>query len=143
MRGVFHASQSTGNGNYPKEEDLKEVGTFEVVIKYIKDGFTKSNKDPKVSILFKVISGEHQGKIIWNDLIFAKKGSPAECLYFRVKHFLESIGEYNAPDSNGEVFYDSDNWKNKTLTIEVQKPKDKYEVVYIKQQEQNLEDSPL
>jgi len=147
MRGTFNGNRAVDNqGGYVKSEDLKDVGRFEVVVKCTKDKYTKNN-DPMVSVLFEVVSGVHQEKVIWDNLIFAKEGSPAEVMLFKPKHFLESIGE---PFDGDNVFYDTDNWKNKTLTVEVQLAKekdkdgkDKYEVVYIKQQAQSTEDDPF
>jgi hypothetical protein len=147
MRGTFNGNRAVDNqGGQSRSEALQDVGTFQVVVKYTIDKYTKKNNDPMVSVLFEVVSGVHQGKVIWDNLIFAKEGSPAEVMLFKPKHFLESIGEQFDGDN---VFYDTDNWKNKTLTIEVQLAKekdkdgkDKYEVVYIKQQTHSLEDMP-
>lgn len=110
MRG---RANSTGVEMFGKKS-LVSKGEHVAIIEEISEKITR-NDDPMFSIKLMIIDGLEKGLWVYDNIVIPKLGSPSFVIMGRTIHFLSCIGE----PFEGEFEFDSDNWLNKKVTINV------------------------
>lgn len=103
--------------------DVEESGSFEVVpagshavfIKQVTDKITKAN-DPMISVWYEIASGDLEGRLLFDNIVIPKAGSPAFKIMGRTKHFLHVIGQ----PYEGKFKVIPENWVHEKLIVKVE-----------------------
>ena len=91
---------------------LLPQGLYSCRVSNVEDGYSQAG-DPMIKVTLEVISGEYVGRLAFDRILFPKKGSKAEKILGRSKHFLHSIDE----PYEGAFVIDSDNWIGKKCDV--------------------------
>ena len=88
--------------------ELVPQGVYPVRVNLVEDNHSQAG-DPMPKVTFEIILGEHAGRMLFDRILFPEKGSKAEKILGRSKHFLHCIGEPH--EDNFEVV--TENWENR------------------------------
>ena len=108
--GVDTAEAEEGKGGYV----LIPQDIYEVMITEKNDKVTKHG-DPMVNVFMEISKGEYKGKLLFDNIVIPKPGSPSFKIMGRTMHFLHVIGQ----PYEGKFKTDSDKWLWAKLKVKV------------------------
>lgn len=115
MRGKvnMHGIQES-NGFKPLAEGKYTMRIMEINEKYTGNG------DPMLSIKLVIPEGfSDEGKYVWDNIVIPGPNSSAIKILGRTKHFLHCLGEPYENEEGQELEWDSDNWKDKRVMVQI------------------------
>lgn len=94
--------------------ELLPDGIYLFQIEGVEDKQTKAG-DPMAKLTLRILKGEYAERLVWDNIVIPKEGSPAFKIMGRTKHFLHCIGEPH----EGAITIDTDRWRGKAVSAQV------------------------